>query len=54
MQKIAEARGDPMSRFHNALYVGDVHSRIAVLREVGLCAYFSALVRTNRVIELLS
>ena len=32
MQKIAEARGDPMSRFHNALYVGDVHSRIAVLR----------------------
>lgn len=46
MQKIAEARGDPMSRFHNALYVGDVHSRIAVLREVGLRMYFSALVRS--------
>lgn len=36
MQKIAEARGDPMSRFHNALYAGDVRSRITVLREVGL------------------
>ncbi|KAF8496519.1 coatomer subunit alpha-2 [Russula emetica] len=47
MQKIAEARGDPMSRFHNALYVGDVHSRIAVLREVGLhpLAYLTA--KTN-------
>lgn len=39
MQKIAEARGDPMSRFHNALYANDVLSRIAVLRDVGLCAY---------------
>ena len=44
MQKIAEARGDPMSRFHNALYVGDVRSRIAVLREVGLRTYFFTLV----------
>ena len=40
MQKIAEARSDPMSRFHNALYAGDVHGRIAVLREVGLRMYF--------------
>jgi coatomer protein complex subunit alpha (xenin) len=47
MQKIAEARGDPMSRFHNALYAGDVHGRIAVLREVGLhpLAYLTA--KTN-------
>ena len=37
MQKIADARGDPMSRFHNALYAGDVRNRIAVLRDVGLC-----------------
>ena len=37
MQKIADARGDPMSRFHNALYAGDVHGRIAVLRDVGMC-----------------
>lgn len=36
MQKIADARGDPMSRFHNALYAGDLDSRIAVLRDVGL------------------
>lgn len=36
MQKIADARGDPMSRFHNALYAGDVQGRIAVLRDVGL------------------
>ena len=41
MQKIAEARGDPMSRFHNALYAGDVRSRITVLREVGLRTYHS-------------
>lgn len=39
MQKIAEARGDPMSRFHNALYAGDVQGRITVLREVGLREY---------------
>ena len=36
MQKIADARGDPMSRFHNALYAGDVEGRISVLRDVGL------------------
>ena len=36
MQKIAAARGDPMSRFHNALYAGDVQARVAVLRDVGL------------------
>lgn len=37
MQKIAEARGDPMSRFHNALFTNDIPARIAVLRDVGLC-----------------
>ncbi|KIM59304.1 hypothetical protein SCLCIDRAFT_126402, partial [Scleroderma citrinum Foug A] len=36
MQKIADARGDPMSRFHNTLYAGDVRNRIAILRDVGL------------------
>lgn len=36
MQKIADVRGDPMSRFHNAIYAGDVAGRIAVLRDVGL------------------
>ncbi|KAF7316415.1 Coatomer subunit alpha [Mycena indigotica] len=44
MQKIADARGDPMSRFHNALYAGDIEGRIAILREVGLnpLAYLTA------------
>jgi coatomer subunit alpha len=37
MQIIAEKRGDQMSRFHNALYSGDVKGRIAVLKEVGMC-----------------
>jgi hypothetical protein len=37
MQNIANARGDPMSRFHNALYAGDVGGRIEVLRDVGMC-----------------
>lgn len=36
MQGIAAKRGDPMSRFHNALYSGDVKGRIDVLREVGM------------------
>jgi coatomer protein complex subunit alpha (xenin) len=36
MQGIAAKRGDPMSKFHNALYTGDVKGRIAVLREVGM------------------
>lgn len=47
MQKIADSRGDPMSRFHNALYAGDVMGRIAVLRDVGLypLAYLTA--KTN-------
>lgn len=36
MQKIADARGDPMSRFHNALYTGDIMGRISILRDVGL------------------
>ncbi|TCD66559.1 hypothetical protein EIP91_001227 [Steccherinum ochraceum] len=47
MQKIADARGDPMSRFHNALYAGDVLGRISVLRDVGMhpLAYLTA--KTN-------
>lgn len=52
MQKIADARGDPMSRFHNALYAGDLDSRIAVLRDVGLhpLAYLTA--KTNGLEDL--
>ncbi|ORZ08128.1 coatomer protein alpha subunit [Absidia repens] len=34
MMKIAELRGDPMSRFQNALYLGDVEERIRLLQDV--------------------
>ncbi|KAL1757481.1 coatomer WD associated region-domain-containing protein [Schizophyllum commune] len=52
MQKIADARGNPMSRFHNALYANDVEARIAVLRDVGLypLAYLTA--KSNGLEEL--
>ncbi|KAH9470729.1 hypothetical protein Pst134EA_004653 [Puccinia striiformis f. sp. tritici] len=44
MAKIAEMRADHMSRFHNALYLGNVRTRIAVLKDVGLypLAYLTA------------
>jgi coatomer subunit alpha len=49
MQKIAESRGDQMSRFHNALYAGDVEGRINVLRDVGLRKFaFSEIVSILR------
>ncbi|KAJ3014266.1 UNVERIFIED_CONTAM: hypothetical protein HDU68_000356 [Siphonaria sp. JEL0065] len=35
MLKIAELRGDPMSRYHNALYLGDVEEQVRLLKEVG-------------------
>jgi coatomer subunit alpha len=47
MQKIADARGDPMSRFHNALYAGDVEGRIAVLRDVGLRKHCLGIILVN-------
>jgi coatomer protein complex subunit alpha (xenin) len=53
MAKIAEMRGDQMSRFHNALYLGNVEARISVLREVGLCALPSFDSR-RRGLELMS
>jgi coatomer subunit alpha len=46
MGKIAEARGEPMSRFQNAVFLGGeegVRERVAVLRDVGMCklSFFS-------------
>lgn len=35
MLKIAERRGDVMSRFHNALFLGDAAERVAVLESTG-------------------
>jgi len=44
MGKIAEARGDPMSKFQNTLYSGDVEGRVNLLRDVGMqpLAYLTA------------
>lgn len=36
MLKISEMRGDQMSRFHNALYLGNIQARVQTLRDVGL------------------
>jgi coatomer subunit alpha len=39
MAKIAEHRGDATSRFQNSLYLGDVASRIEMLKEIDMCKY---------------
>ncbi|KAJ3090043.1 hypothetical protein HK102_004843, partial [Quaeritorhiza haematococci] len=35
MLKIAELRSDNMSRYHNALYLGDIEEQVRLLKEVG-------------------
>ena len=35
MLKISQVRGDVMSRFHNALYLGDVEERVKILESAG-------------------
>ncbi len=35
MLKIAEVRGDSVSRYQNALYLGNVEEQVRVLRESG-------------------
>ncbi len=42
MQGIATKRGDQMSRFQNALYLGDAEARVAVLRDTGMCECLTA------------
>lgn len=42
MAKIAEHRGDFSSRFHNALYLGEVEDRIQMFKEIDLCAYMTS------------
>jgi coatomer protein complex subunit alpha (xenin) len=37
MLKIAGLRGDGMSRFHNALYLGDIRDRVKFLTEMHMC-----------------
>lgn len=41
MAKIAEHRGDFTSRFHNALYLGEVEDRIQMFKEIDLCEYYN-------------
>ena len=38
MLKIAEMRGDVMSRFHNALYLGEAEERVRVFEATGQLA----------------
>ena len=42
MAKIAEHRGDFISRFQNAIYQGDVEDRIQMFKEVDQCMYFNS------------
>jgi len=37
MGKIAEHRGDYMSRFQNSIYLGDVEARIQMFKEIDMC-----------------
>ncbi|KAJ3109062.1 hypothetical protein HDU97_009180 [Phlyctochytrium planicorne] len=45
MLKIAEVRGDQMSRYHNCLYLGDIEEQVRLLRELGQfpLAYLTAV-----------
>ncbi|GAA5944936.1 coatomer subunit alpha [Sporobolomyces koalae] len=52
MAKIADMRGDPMSRFHNALYTGNVETRVNVLAEVGMTPLAYMTAKTNGLDEL--
>ena len=39
MAKISEHRGDATSRFQNSLYLGDVTSRIEMLKDIDMCKF---------------
>ncbi|POY75773.1 hypothetical protein BMF94_1183 [Rhodotorula taiwanensis] len=52
MAKIAEMRGDPMSRFHNSLYTGNVESRVQVLLEAGMTPLAYMTAKTNGLEDL--
>ena len=47
MLKIAQHRKNRMSRYHNALYLGDVEERVRVLEEVGQYALAYVTAATN-------
>ncbi|KAG2172138.1 hypothetical protein INT44_006607 [Umbelopsis vinacea] len=52
MLKIAELRNDPMSRFQNALYLGDVEERIRLLRDVGQLPLAYLTAKSNGLTEV--
>ena len=41
MHKIAELRGDVMSRYHNAMYLGDIEDQVSVLKDLGQCTFLT-------------
>ncbi|PWZ01130.1 Coatomer, alpha subunit [Testicularia cyperi] len=47
MAVIADKRGDHLSRFHNALYLGSAEARVNVLSDVGMPALAYATAKTN-------
>ncbi|KAJ3386096.1 hypothetical protein HDU84_001799 [Entophlyctis sp. JEL0112] len=54
MQKIAELRGDMMSRYHNSLYLGDIDEQVRLLKEVGQCEGFEMNARLNKTVAPLA
>lgn len=52
MLKISEMRKDQMSRFHNALYLGNVAARVATLKDVGLYPLAYATAKSNGLDDL--
>ena len=51
MLKIAEIRGDTMSRFHNALYLGDASERVRVLEATGQLSLAYLTATTHGLVE---
>eukprot|EP00299_Pterocystis_sp_00344_P013071 c6363_g1_i1.p1 GENE.c6363_g1_i1~~c6363_g1_i1.p1 ORF type:complete len:900 (+),score=198.07 c6363_g1_i1:846-3545(+) len=52
MLSIAKARGDSMSVFHNALFLGDVSERVNVLKESGQVALAYVTAVTHGLVDL--
>jgi coatomer subunit alpha len=51
MLKIAEMRGDAMSRFHNALYLGDAEERMKVFESTGQISLAYLTAATHGLVE---
>lgn len=46
MLYISQNRGDMMSRFQNAIFLGDIHERIRILAETGQSTFKSSFIST--------